>query len=77
MCRQTFIVLFAVIDIIGSIPIILDLKQKGRSVNAVKATGIAFALLLGFFYVGDGMMRLYKVDIASYEVEVEIVILQY
>ena len=53
---SAFIVLFAVIDIIGSIPIILDLKQKGRSVNAVKATGIAFALLLGFFYVGDGML---------------------
>ena len=32
---SAFIVLFAVIDIIGSIPIILDLKQKGRSVNAL------------------------------------------
>ena len=59
---SAFIVLFAVIDIIGSIPIILDLKQKGRSVNAVKATGIAFALLLGFFYVGDGMLRLFQVS---------------
>ena len=38
---SAFIVLFAVIDIIGSIPIILDLKQKGRSVNALKATLIA------------------------------------
>ena len=65
---SAFIVLFAVIDIIGSIPIILDLKQKGRSVNAVKATGIAFALLLGFFYVGDGMLRLFQVDIASFAV---------
>jgi multiple antibiotic resistance protein len=43
---SAFIVLFAVIDIIGSIPIILDLKQKGRSVNALKATLIAFALLI-------------------------------
>ena len=34
---SAFIVLFAVIDIIGSIPIILDLKQKGRSVNSMKA----------------------------------------
>ena len=65
---SAFIVLFAVIDIIGSIPIILDLKQKGRSVNAVKATGIACALLLGFFYVGDGMLRLFQVDIASFAV---------
>ena len=36
--------------------------------NAVKATGIAFALLLGFFYVGDGMLRLFQVDIASFAV---------
>ena len=42
---SAFLVLGAVIDRIGAIPIILDLKQKGRSVNAVKATGIAFALL--------------------------------
>ena len=65
---SAFIVLFAVIDIIGSIPIILDLKQKGRSVNALKATLIAFALLLGFFYAGDMMLRLFQVDIASFAV---------
>lgn len=65
---SAFIVLFAVIDIIGSIPIILDLKQKGRSVNSMKATLIAFALLLGFFYAGDMMLRLFQVDIASYAV---------
>ncbi|WP_300726248.1 MarC family protein [uncultured Bacteroides sp.] len=65
---SAFIVLFAVIDIIGSIPIILDLKQKGRSVNAVKATLIAAALLIGFFYAGDMMLKLFQVDIASFAV---------
>ena len=65
---SAFIVLFAVIDIIGSSPIILDLKQKGRSVNALKATLIAFALLIGFFYAGDMMLRLFQVDIASFAV---------
>ena len=65
---SAFIVLFAVIDIIGSIPIILDLKQKGRQVNAPKATLIAFALLLGFFYAGDMMLKLFQVDIASFAV---------
>lgn len=65
---SAFIVLFAVIDIIGSIPIILDLKQKGRSVNSMKTTLIAFALLLGFFYAGDMMLRLFQVDIASFAV---------
>ena len=65
---SAFIVLFAVIDIIGSIPIILNLKQKGRNVNANKATFISFALLLGFFYAGDMMLKLFQVDIASFAV---------
>ena len=56
---SAFIVLFAVIDIIGSIPIILNLKQKGRNVNANKATGISFALLIGFFYAGDMMLKFF------------------
>lgn len=44
---SAFIVLFAVIDIIGAIPIIIDLKDKGKDVNALKATLISFLLLLG------------------------------
>ncbi len=63
---SAFIVLFAVIDIIGSIPIILDLKQKGRPVNAIKATIIAFTLLVGFFFAGDMLLKLFQVDIASF-----------
>ena len=65
---SAFIVLFAVIDIIGAIPIILTLKQNGRSVNATKATSISFVLLIGFFYVGDMMLRLFQVDIASFAI---------
>lgn len=49
---SAFIVLFAVIDIIGSIPIIINLKQRGKGVNAMKATVISFLLLLGFFLCG-------------------------
>ena len=65
---RAVIVLFAVIDIIGAIPIILTLKQNGRSVNATKATSISFVLLIGFFYVGDMMLRLFQVDIASFAI---------
>ena len=60
---SAFIVLFAVIDIIGSIPIIINLKEKGKDVNAMKATVISFALLIGFFYAGDMMLKLFHVDI--------------
>ena len=65
---SAFIVLFAVIDIIGAIPIIIDLKDKGKDVNALKATLIYFLLLLGFFYAGDILLRLFHVDIESFAV---------
>ena len=59
---SAFIVLFAVIDIIGSIPIIINLKEKGKDVNALKAT------LISFFYAGDMMLKLFHVDIESFAV---------
>lgn len=65
---SAFIVLFAVIDIIGAIPIIIDLKDKGKDVNALKATLISFLLLLGFFYAGDILLRFFHVDIESFAV---------
>ena len=71
---SAFIVLFAVIDIIGSIPIILNLKQSGRDVNATQATLISFALLIGFFYAGEMVLRLFQVDIASFAVAGSIVL---
>ena len=65
---SAFIVLFAVIDIIGDIPIILNLKQKGRPVNAPKATLISFALLILFFFGGDAVLKIFQVDIASFAI---------
>ena len=62
------------IDIIGAIPIIISLKEKGKEVNALKATLISFALLLGFFYVGDMMLKLFHVDIESFAVAGAVVI---
>ena len=72
---SAFIVLFAVIDIIGAIPIIIDLKDKGKDVNALKATLISFLLLLGFFYAGDILLRLFHVEIESFAVAGACVIL--
>lgn len=71
---SAFIVLFAVIDIIGAIPIIINLKDKGKDVNALKATLISFLLLLGFFYAGDIVLRLFHVDIESFAVAGALVI---
>lgn len=71
---SAFIVLFAVIDVLGSTPIFINLKQQGRPVNAVKATLISTSLLLGFFFGGDLMLRLFSVDIESFAVAGSLVI---
>ena len=71
---STFIVLFAVIDVLGSTPIFIDLKQQGRPVNALKATLISTSLLIGFFFAGDAMLRLFNVDIESFAVDGSLVI---
>ena len=59
---SAFIVLFAVIDIIGSIPIIINLKEKGKDVNAMKATVIscpATAFPCGYRIVCSGRFVCY------------------
>ena len=60
--------LLIVIDIIGSLPIILDLRAKGMEVNATKATVLATLFMLGFFYVGHLILQLFSVDIQSFAV---------
>ncbi len=71
---SAFIVLFAVLDVFGSTPIIIDLKQKGRPVSALKATLISTSLLVGFFFAGDVMLKLFSVDIESFAVAGALVI---
>ena len=69
---SAFIVLFAVIDIIGSIPIIINLKERGKDVNAMKATVISFVLLIGFFYAGDMMLKLFHVILSHLRLPVHL-----
>lgn len=65
---STFIVLFAVIDIFGATPIVLDLKSKGRPVNALNATLISGTMMVVFFFAGDIILRIFNVDIESFAV---------
>lgn len=71
---SAFIVLFAVIDVLGSTPLFLDQKAKGRPINALQATTIATALLLLFFFMGDALLRLFHVDVESFAVAGALVI---
>lgn len=65
---SAFIVLFAVIDIFGSTPVIISLRNQGRPVSAWKASSLSFALMLGFFIAGDAMLKLFNVDIQSFAI---------
>lgn len=60
------LVLFGIIDIIGAVPIILQLKSKGRPVNATKATLYSLALMIGFFYGGNWILGIFNCDIHSF-----------
>jgi len=65
---SAFMVLFAVIDITGSIPIILDLKKKYGKIEATKATLVATITLFVFLFVGKGILGIFGVDIASFAI---------
>ena len=71
---SAFIVLFAVIDVLGSTPIFLSLKNRGRAVNACQATLISTTLLIAFFFAGDAVLRLFSVDVESFAVAGSLVI---
>ena len=71
---SAFIVLFAVIDPIGIMPIILSIRDKGKSINTVKAVFFSFGLMFMFFFVGDWILELFGVDINSFAVAGALVI---
>ncbi|MBA3986218.1 MAG: MarC family protein [Flavobacteriales bacterium] len=61
-------ILFAVIDIIGSIPIIVDLRKKVGHVQSEKATIVAAILMVVFLFVGKEILNLIGIDVNSFAV---------
>ena len=71
---SAFMVLFAVIDITGAVPIINDIQNKGHKISAIKAALASYILLVAFLFVGDGLLNLFSVDISSFAVAGSLVI---
>ncbi|MCL1942992.1 MAG: MarC family protein [Candidatus Azobacteroides sp.] len=71
---SAFVVLFAVIDITGSIPVIIDLRQKHRTINAEQTAIYSLTILIAFLFVGEALLGLFNVDISSFAVAGAIVI---
>jgi multiple antibiotic resistance protein len=69
-----FMVLFAVIDIMGSVPIIIKFKRDGIEVPPLKITMVSFIILLTFLFGGKLILGLFGVDISSFAIAGSIVI---
>jgi len=65
---SVFMVLFAVIDITGSIPIIINLKAKYGKVEAGKASLVSYIIMLAFFFFGESLLGIFGVDIYSFAI---------
>ena len=62
------LILFSVIDIIGSIPIIIDLRKKFGHVQSEKATIVSGVLMIAFLFVGESILKLFGIDVSSFAI---------
>ena len=60
------LVLLSIIDIVGSVPIILQLRDRGRDVNALKATIYSLVVMVGFYYGGYWILGIFNCNIQSF-----------
>lgn len=63
-----FMVLFAIIDIPGSIPIIIDIKAKSGNVHSWKVTIVSFLILLAFLFIGNPLLGIFGIDVSSFAI---------
>lgn len=65
---SAFMVLFAVIDITGSIPVIISLKDKGQKIESGKASIISTLIFIVFLFLGEAILSLFGVSINAFAV---------
>ncbi|MFM9984754.1 MAG: MarC family protein [Flavobacteriales bacterium] len=63
-----FMVLFAVIDIVGSLPVILRIKNQTGNIQPITTTTVSFLLMVMFLFVGEKFLQLFDVDVNSFAV---------
>jgi len=71
---SAFVVLFAIIDITGSIPVIVDLKQRKGNINPGKVSVVSFLTLAVFLLAGEAILNLFGVNVSSFAVAGSLVI---
>ena len=65
---SAFLVMFAIIDITGSIPIFVAMRNQGKAIKPLQATLVALLLFVAFYFVGDALLRLFSIDSSSFAV---------
>ena len=65
---STTMVLFAIIDILGSIPIIIELRKKAGHIQSEKAAIVATVLMIVFLFAGKTLLNVIGVDVASFAI---------
>ena len=67
-------ILFAVIDILGAIPVVIDLNNRLGAIHALKATLISGGIMIGFLFLGQSILSLIGIDIHSFAIAGAIII---
>ena len=65
---KAFLILFAVIDIVGSIPIILDVRRKAGKVYPARATLVSAGIMITFLFLGERILAVVGIDVNSFAV---------
>ncbi len=65
---SSFVVMAAIIDIFGSIPIFVSIKEQNKVIKAGQACLTALALFIAFFFAGDALLKLFGIDAPSFAV---------
>lgn len=68
------LVLFSVIDILGSIPVIINLRQKVGHIESERATLVAGVIMIAFLFLGESILKLFGLDVASFAIAGALVI---
>jgi len=67
-------ILFAIIDILGAIPVIITLRQRAGHIQSEKASIIVLVLMIGFLFAGDELLKIIGLDISSFAIAGSLVI---
>ena len=61
-------ILFAVVDIVGSVPMIIEIKRKAGEIHEERATLVAMCIMIGFLFLGESILNVIGINVNSFAV---------